>query len=346
MQMSTNLTSSTTSTASPSDSPLSFQAYPSSPSSPATSHVLFKDIADDYVIKDCIGKGGYGQVYEVTMISQDEGKDDCHLVAKHISHNQKNEHNEENSVEIQELPNLFNQNILCISAVYHHQSGWWLVSEKMNMDLKQYLENNRGCPSPNEPKVRKWMQQLLRAVAYCHDHSIIHADIKPSNIFLDKSMNIVLGDFGSAKRCRLGAACEVTQKAITTLAYSPPEIVSVLPSFDHAVDIWSCACVFAQLLLGNPRPIFNDTSEFSQLDFYFHEFGAPCVDEKSPAYWLEFKTSSYYDYIIRHNIPNRPLPGIKDGLARDLLLEMFQINPSRRVTARNALTHPYFMNQS
>lgn len=210
-----------------------------------------------------------------------------------------------------------------------------------------------------QSQAKLWTKQLLDAIAFCHENSIIHCDVKPSNIFLDSNNDLVLGDFGSAKKCSLGSEHRirnVEKGSIATVCYSAPEVLACLPTFNHAVDIWSCACVCLQLLNATSYPVFRKPNDFVQLDHYFFHFGTPLVEELEPnnynnytylgqsrnQYWSEFKQSSRYGYIEHYDVPKTPLHWIEDNQARDLLLQMFQLNPSKRITAKEALSHIYF----
>jgi serine/threonine protein kinase len=188
------------------------------------------------------------------------------------------------------------------------------------------------------------MKQLLEAVLYCHQNGIIHKDIKPSNILLDDNLNVKLSDFGSAIKCVLGSHVNDKDNIQngTTLHFAAPEILLELHQFNHTIDIWSCACVFLQLLYCEKNALFSGNSDFQQMIAYFNCFGSPCAEE-----WTELKQSKSFPYIIRsitHKEGERQkdLFPMSDMQARDLLFKMFRLNPAKRITAEEALSHPYF----
>ncbi len=97
-----------------------------------------------------------------------------------------------------------------------------------------------------EPEVRYWTVQMAGAIKYMHAKGIIHRDLKMGNIFLDKNMNVKIGDFGLAALLMTGKEMQAARR--TTLCGTPnyiaPEILSKDKSgHDHAVDIWSLGII-------------------------------------------------------------------------------------------------------
>lgn len=97
-----------------------------------------------------------------------------------------------------------------------------------------------------EPEVRFWSVQMAGAIKYMHAKGIIHRDLKMGNIFLDKDMNVKVGDFGLAALFMSGKDWSSCRR--TTLCGTPnyiaPEILSKdKQGHDHAVDIWSLGII-------------------------------------------------------------------------------------------------------
>lgn len=97
-----------------------------------------------------------------------------------------------------------------------------------------------------EPEVRFYTVQIAGAIKYMHARGIIHRDLKMGNIFLDKDMNVKIGDFGLAALLMSNkdmAACRRTTLCGTP-NYIAPEILSKNNGgHDHAVDIWSMGII-------------------------------------------------------------------------------------------------------
>ena len=146
----------------------------------------------------------------------------------------------------------------------------------------------RFFPSPPQhqvplPLVRRWSEQIFRAIAYIHSQLIIHPDLKPDNILLvldgdSAQLRAVLGDFGSTRECNEGPSRPMT-RAICTSWYRAPELSLPRVKCGVETDMWS-SCVLGELLLG--MPIFQsmeDTAE-EHIKTIIHRVGGPCGNDK------------------------------------------------------------------
>lgn len=95
----------------------------------------------------------------------------------------------------------------------------------------------------NESLVSTWIFQLILVVEYIHSCNIIHRDIKPQNIFVDKDMNLKIGDFGVSKILDGTENCKTT--AGTPLYFSPELIKG--DHYSKKTDIWSLGCVIYEI---------------------------------------------------------------------------------------------------
>ncbi|RHZ33544.1 hypothetical protein DYB37_013104 [Aphanomyces astaci] len=124
---------------------------------------------------------------------------------------------------------------------------------------------------------------------------------------------------------------------VVTLWYRPPEILMGVRSYSPAVDIWSIGCIFAEMAQG--KPLFTGISEIDQLFQIFSKLATPTA-----ATWPAFTTLPNY----RFEFPNwtsrpwsRLFPTLSD-LGLDLLSKLLTYDPDERISAENALRHPYF----
>lgn len=109
---------------------------------------------------------------------------------------------------------------------------------------------------------------------YLHDWRIIHWDIKPQNILIDKNFNIKLADFGLAWVYQLPPK-PLTNNVITLL-YWAPEVLMGYQEYSYPIDIWSIGCVFYEIV--SKRPLIISDSETDHLIKIFKIFGIPTLD--------------------------------------------------------------------
>lgn len=303
-----------------------------------------KDVQEDYQLGEIIGSGNFGFVYHATSR---HNKEENEKAIKHLNdYGSDAEMKEGAAFEIEIQQSLDHPNIVKIENVYRQTHFYWLVMPKFEINVKTYIKKN----SPVDQKlIRKWIKQILDAVAYCHESGIVHRDIKPENLLLDKENNIHLTDFGSARRCPPSSSILYSsyRHHFTTLGYCAPEILSQCSSYDHSIDVWSIGCVFYELMCG--YNIFENvlrSGVFDILDTIFYYLGTPTEDmkENNPSYWPEFCNTRTSNYMTKHNARMEPFERRINNLdARDLLLKMLCLNRSNRISCKTAIKHTYFI---
>jgi serine/threonine protein kinase len=175
-------------------------------------------------------------------------------------------------------------------------------------------------------------------VNYIHSCKVIHRDLKSQNILICKELNVKIADFGLART--YSNEVRPYSEEVVTLWYRPPEILLGRTEYTSAVDIWSVGCIFYELL--TKIPLFMGTNEVDQLRKIFEIMGVPS-DMDLP----EIK-DKHFDFPPQS--PENPVKTFKDLVdaanfdenERDLLMKMLIYNPSKRITAKAALSHPYF----
>ncbi|KAG7667551.1 hypothetical protein KSW81_001246 [Nannochloris sp. 'desiccata'] len=214
----------------------------------------------------------------------------------------------------------------------------WLVLEHLDMDLAEYVKRS---PSPLEGAfIRSAMHQLLLALEAVHAHRVIHRDVKPQNILIDREkQEIKLADFGLSRTC-LPAPCgsrAMTQEVVTLL-YRAPEVLLGCNTYSFPIDMWSAGCVLAELVIGNP--LFKGDSEICQLYEIFQLIGTP-----DDSVWPEVTSLPNWQPLFPkwQPVPLAERLGNRlDPLGVDLLSKLLQPDPQQRPTAAEALRHPYF----
>ncbi|XP_054801195.1 cell division control protein 2 homolog isoform X3 [Prosopis cineraria] len=127
------------------------------------------------------------------------------------------------------------------------------------------------------------------------------------------------------------------QIKVVTLWYRAPEILLGSRQYSTPVDVWSVGCIFAEMV--NQRPLFPGDSEIDEIFKIFGTMGTPNEDTWPGVNSLpDFKSTfpRWTPKDLATVVPNLEPAGI------DLLSSMLCLDPSRRITARNALEHEYF----
>lgn len=97
------------------------------------------------------------------------------------------------------MKELKHENIVGLWDVIHTDNKLMLVFEFMDKDLKKYMDNHGKNGALDPPIVKSFMYQLLKAIAFCHDSRVLHRDLKPQNLLINKRGQLKLGDFGLAR---------------------------------------------------------------------------------------------------------------------------------------------------
>lgn len=96
---------------------------------------------------------------------------------------------------------------------------------------------------------------------FCHSRRIIHRDLKPQNLLLDNKGTIKIADFGLGRA--FGIPVRQYTHEVVTLWYRAPEVLLGSQKYSTPVDIWSIACIFAEMI--TKVPLFHGDSEIDQL---------------------------------------------------------------------------------
>jgi cyclin-dependent kinase len=219
--------------------------------------------------------------------------------------------------------------------VVHAEKKLTLVFEYLDQDLKKYLD---VCIGGLEIQiVKSFLFQLITGVAYCHHHRVLHRDLKPQNLLINREGELKLADFGLARA--FGIPVRSYTHEVVTLWYRAPDVLLGSRKYSTPVDIWSIGCIFAEMVNGSP--LFTGTSEEVQLDTIFRHLGTPS-EATFPG------VSELPDW--RDNFPAYPAPagGLRSLVPKleptglQLLENMLVYDPSKRITAQDARNHPFF----
>lgn len=241
--------------------------------------------------------------------------------------------------EISLLKQLQHSNIVKLYDVIHAERQLTLVFELMDKDLKKYVELNGGAGGAGlEPEVMEsFMFQLLRGLNHCHYHGVIHRDLKPQNLLINREGELKLADFGLARA--YGIPVRNFTNEVVTLWYRAPDILMGQRKYSTPVDMWSVGCIFAEMCTG--VALFQGKSEESQLEVIFAKLGPP-TEENCPG------ITKLPDWKDRYRRMKKQPPGLMKIVenmtpeGKDLLNRLLVYDPRKRIPAKKALRHPYF----
>lgn len=305
---------------------------------------------ENYQKIEKIGEGTYGVVYKARDLSNG-GR----IVAlKKIRLEAEDEGVPSTAIrEISLLKEMNDPNIVRLFNIVHADGHkLYLVFEFLDCDLKKYMEalpvaeGGRGKALPEgsqdmqrlglgKDMVKKFMAQLVEGVRYCHSHRILHRDLKPQNLLIDRDGNLKLADFGLARA--FGVPLRTYTHEVVTLWYRAPEILLGGRQYSTGVDMWSVGAIFAEMC--TRKPLFPGDSEIDEIFKIFKLLGTP--DENT---WPG--VTSFPDFKAtfpkwRRETTSKLAPSLDDA-GLDLLDQLLEYDPARRLSAKQACLHDYF----
>lgn len=190
---------------------------------------------------------------------------------------------------------------------------------------------------------------------YMHSAGIVHRDIKPSNILANKNCDVKICDLGlgrggidldkadeaddvQASNKEPAQDEEITEYVVTRW-YRAPEVILCPSEYTKAVDIWSCGCVFAELL--GRKPLFPGDHYLDQIQKIISVLGTPSEDQSK--FVTNTKAREFlFSLAKRKKLAFSSLYPDGNPVALDLLAKMLAFNPNDRYTVEQCLAHPYF----
>ncbi|KAG5985557.1 Protein kinase [Claviceps pusilla] len=178
-----------------------------------------------------------------------------------------------------------------------------MVLEYAAGELFDYIVQNGRM---KEPEARRFFQQMLCAVEYCHRHKIVHRDLKPENLLLDDNLNVKIADFGLSNIMTDG---NFLKTSCGSPNYAAPEVIGGKLYAGPEVDVWSCGIILYVLLVGR----------------------LPFDDEHIPSLFAKIARGTY-------SIPQWMPSG-----AANLIKRMLVVNPVQRATIEEIRQDPWFL---
>ena len=266
-----------------------------------------KNPSDDYKRVKFLGEGSYASVYCV------ENKiTGAQRAMKIINKNENYSAEDDKEIlnEINILRTLDHPNILKIFEFYSSKESYSLVTELCNLgELFNEIVDNGPF---NENYSAYVMFQIFSAINYCHGMKIVHRDLKPENILIvarneNGLPQVKVADFGTSKMFEKGV---VQKKLVGSSYYIAPEVLK--KHYDEKCDIWSCGVIMYILLSG--RPPFPGDSDKEIMD----------------------KVA-----LGKYDLEESPFDQLSNS-GKDLIKKLLVKDPKKRISASDALNHPWF----
>jgi len=182
--------------------------------------------------------------------------------------------------------------------------------------------------------VKGALKMILCGVAKLHENWVLHRDLKPSNILMDTKGVLKLTDFGLSKL--FASPDRKYTNQVVTRWYRAPELLFGATQYGIGVDMWSVGCIFAELMLR--QPYFPGDSDIDQLSKIYSALGTPTEEEWPGMAYLP----AYVEFNPQPRPPMRKTFTAASDEALDLLHRFLLFDPCQRISAADALNHPYF----
>ncbi|KAG6031835.1 Protein kinase [Claviceps citrina] len=205
--------------------------------------------------------------------------------------------------EIEYLQLLRHPHIIKLYTVIKTHAEIIMVLEYAAGELFDYIVQNGRM---KEAEARRFFQQMLCAVEYCHRHKIVHRDLKPENLLLDDNLDVKIADFGLSNIMTDG---NFLKTSCGSPNYAAPEVIGGKLYAGPEVDVWSCGIILYVLLVGR----------------------LPFDDEHIPSLFAKIARGTY-------SIPQWMPSG-----AANLIKRMLVVNPVQRATIEEIRQDPWFL---
>jgi calcium-dependent protein kinase len=261
---------------------------------------------DVYTQITLVGKGANGQVYEA--VNKLNGERRAVKVLQKRKFYMRQESVDKFMAEVSILKTMDHPNILRIFEFYEDEDSFYLVTEYLTGgELFDFIIQKKQL---NEVMAASFMKQLLGAINYCHRNNIVHRDLKPENLIRESTHEasaIKVIDFGESTLLLPG---ERLNSMLGTAYYIAPEVLRY--DYNEKCDIWSCGVILFILLSGTPP--FSGRSDAEILG--------------------KVRLGKY-------SFSNRVWRQVSVQ-AKDLIQRMMKVDVHARISAQQALEHPWF----
>jgi len=232
--------------------------------------------------------------------------------------------------------------IVTMFCIIFDRNAIYLVFEFLEYDLRKYMDkvsDDAGKADVGLPieQVKRFQFQMCKAIEFCHKNRVLHRDLKPQNILVDKDgTRIKVADFGLAREH--GLPIDELTREVVTLWYRAPEVLMGSRIYNGGIDTWALGCILWEML--NGAALFPADCEIDALFKIFSLLGTPTgplwPDWKTlPNYQDKFPRFKPKDLVKKIAVPELSKAGMQ--YIRDLLT----MDPVLRMNSKGAAAHTW-----
>ena len=270
---------------------------------------------------------------------------------------------------------LSHPNVINLIEIILEDKCIFMVFEYAEHDLLQIIHHHTQPPRHAIPAstIKSVLFQILNGLHYLHANWVLHRDLKPANIMVTSRGQVCIGDLGLARLFYKPLHSLFSgDKVVVTIWYRAPELLLGSRHYTPAVDLWAVGCIFAELL--SLRPIFKGEEakmdnkktvpfQRNQMQKIVEIMGMPTRDrwpglihmpEHGHLHTIPYASRDmghgkanglerwYWNALKIGHYDESQLVGSPGEQGLDLLSRLLEYDPEKRLTAKDALQHPYF----
>ncbi len=292
----------------------------------------------NYVAEEIIGKGGASVVYR--GINKDNNE---RIIIKELKTNNLNKLIRE--VNILKLCKGIPR-VIKILDFFKNEDNYYLVFPYYNCQPSRTIFYNFTLI-----EIKIFMQKFLHTLDKLHAIGVIHRDLKPGNLLVKSCSEFYIIDFGISD---FYVPFRKFDNKIGTRNFKSPEQLLCLKGFDYGIDIWAAGLMFAEMFFMR-YPFWKPDDDIVMLENIYNFVG----HSKFAAFLKEMKIDQKFDFMVdgtkapsletyfqRKDNDEIMTNKHEKALAFDLIKRMLEINPNKRITASEAMKHPFFESKS
>eukprot|EP00347_Sterkiella_histriomuscorum_P014901 403359081 len=290
-----------------------------------------------YKCEKIVGQGAFGVVFKAKCLETNET-----VAVKKVLQDKKYKNRELDILQELTHPNIINIKHHFFSTNDDNDTEEYLnIVTEFYPDTLNKITTYFSKQKKNLPffLTKLYTFQLLRGLAYLHAKNIAHRDIKPQNLLIDSdTQKLVICDFGSAKILQGSKKGDVSVAYISTRYYRAPELLLGYQRYGTEIDLWAAGCVLGEMLRGG-KVLFAGDSNTDQLVKIIQAFGTP-NSEQVHAMNPDYKEKNLVK--IKPQDIKKLFPSTVPEEGLSLMIQLLQYDPRERLSAINALSHPFF----